>query len=224
MSDFLYEGDAMVYGGEQEPPKEPEAPSPKKTAVHTFFDYVELFVLTMVIILFVTLFLFRHAIVDGDSMYGTLKDGEHLIISDLFYQAKAGDIVVFESEEETGITGPIIKRIIATEGDVVTIYSRSVYVNGVLVQDKEYAYMAGSPTHISDYLTYGELHNCPGQTLDKVGNICYTYTVPEGELFVMGDNRFNSTDSRMFGTIPEDCVLGRVLLRFAPLSEFGGVK
>ena len=225
MSDFLYEGDAMLYqGGDQEPQEEqkPETPPSKNAAVHTFFDFVELFVFTIVIALFATLFLFRHAVVDGDSMYGTLKHQEHLIISDLFYQPEAGDIVVFENKEKTGIEGPIIKRVIATGGDTVTIYSNSVYVNGVLVKDQEYAYMGGNPA-VKDYITYGENNRCIGQTLDANGNICYSYTVPEGEVFLMGDNRFNSTDSRMFGTIPKECILGRVLFRFAPLSEFGGV-
>ena len=226
MSDFMYEGDAMLYGGadadeQKQAPQQP--PSPKKTLAHTLFDYVELVVLTIAIILFATLFLFRHAIVDGDSMNGTLKDQEHLIISDLFYTAKAGDIVVLESQEETGITGPIIKRVIATEGDVVTIYSHSIYVNGVALNEP-YAYLGGSPYHITDYITYGEKHNCPGETVDGSGNICFSYTVGEGEIFVMGDNRFNSTDSRMFGAVSEECVLGRVLLRIAPLSQFGGVN
>lgn len=224
MSDFMYEGDAMQYpGGQQETPPEEQPPVSKQNmVVHTLFDYVELFVVTVAIILFATLFLFRHAIVDGDSMYGTLKNGEHLIISDLFYTPKAGDIVVFESEEETGISGPIIKRVIATEGDVVTIYTNTVYVNGERLTEP-YANLGGSPSNIKDYLTYGELHRCIGQTIDKDGNVCYSYEVGEGELFVMGDNRFNSTDSRKFGTIDEDCVLGRVLIRIAPLSAFGGV-
>jgi len=62
---------------------------------------VELFAITAVVILLVTLFCFRHAVVDGDSMNATLSDKEHLLVYDLFYSPKQGDIIVFESEEES---------------------------------------------------------------------------------------------------------------------------
>ena len=179
----------------------PEKPSePPKTRVQKIFDITELFVLTLAAVLFLLSFVFRHSIVDGDSMNRTLFDGEHLIISDLFYTPDYGDIIVFE-DYSTNLRKPLIKRVIALGGDEVRIDGNSVYVNGELLEE-DYVYM--------------QFNNYGGTNL--------TLTVPEGELFVMGDNRCNSTDSRMFGTIKESTVLGKVILRFSPIQAFGTVK
>ncbi len=84
------------------------------------FDFIELFVFTLVAVMILTTFFFRHSIVEGESMEGTLTEGEHLIISDLFYKPERGDIIVCE-DYETGLFKPIVKRIIAIGGDTVKV-------------------------------------------------------------------------------------------------------
>ena len=171
----------------------------KKEKGSGLFDFVELFVFTLAVVILLLSFVFRHSVVDGDSMQNTLQHGEHLIISDLFYRPDYGDIIVFE-DRSTGYSDPMIKRVIALEGDTVKINSDgSVYVNGVLL-DEDYVYING----------YYNQHPIE-------------YTVPEGEVYVMGDHRNESVDSRdpYVGTISVDAVLGRVLLRVYPLDKFG---
>ncbi len=217
--DYSTFDDQMTGRGEPPEPK-PEPKNVKNIAANTIFDYIELFALTVFFVLIATLFLFRHAVVVGPSMEETLFDGDHLIISDAFYTPAYGDIVVFESFEETGINEPIIKRVIATAGQTVTITKNGVAVDGVPLDESSYAHHGGNLT-IGDYLTYQKQHYTIG--IPNADGTAYTYTVGENEVFVLGDNRFNSTDSRMFGPISIDCILGRVLFRISPISEFGGV-
>ncbi len=200
-------------------------PAPQKdthTVAHTIFDYAELLILTVIFVLFATTFLFRHTVVVGPSMMNTLQNGEHLIISDLFYTPKRGDIVVIESEAETGISSPIIKRIIAVEGDTVEINANGVYLNGNRLDESDYAFLFSPGAAGENYLSYGD--NRYLSSAANADKTVYTYHVGRGEVFVLGDNRFNSTDSRMFGPVSENAILGRVILRLTPFEKFGGVK
>ena len=176
-----------------------QAGEPKgKKLIGNIFDFLELFVFTLAVVVLLLSFFFRHSVVDGDSMLGTLHNGEHLIISDLFYSPSRGDIVVFE-DHSTGFKKPLIKRIIGVGGDEIRISGKKVYLNGELLEE-DYVYVDGYQNDASIVLV-----------------------VPEGELFVMGDHRNESSDSRMFGTISEDAVIGRVVLRFYPFDKFGAV-
>ncbi len=217
-----YQGFDQNMTGETPPAPAPEPDTNnRETAAHTIFDYIELLVLTVFFVLLATTFFFRHAVVVGPSMQNTLEDGEHLIISDLFYSPERGDIVVLESYEETGINEPIIKRVIATEGETVEIRADGVYIDGVHLEEP-YANEQGSPiAALNDYLIYGKRHDVI-DAIDESGTV-FTYHVGEGEVFVLGDNRFNSTDGRTFGPVSEDCILGHVVLRLTPFSKFGGV-
>ena len=174
---------------------------PKKPRKIDFrFDFIELFVFTLVVIMILTTFVFRHSIVDGSSMEGTLQDGDHLIIYDLFYTPKSGDIIVFEDYSTEHIK-PLVKRVIATEGQTVKIdVFGDVYVDGIML-DEDYVYLDG-------YDAITKPLEC---------------TVPEGEVFVMGDHRNSSSDSRSFGTVKVDSILGKAILRFLPFSGFGTI-
>ena len=171
------------------------------------FDFVEMFVFVLLAVMMLTSFFFKHSVVEGDSMLNALEDGDHLIISDLFYTPERGDIVVFE-DYSTILKKAVVKRVIGLPGETVEVKLNDigeyeVYINGEYL-DEEYA--------------YNEVQFTSAGT--------GTWVVPEGEVFVMGDNRFNSTDSRVggVGTIDIDCILGRVLFRFLPFEKFGNVE
>ena len=170
------------------------------------FDFIELFIFSLAAVFIITTFFFRHSVVDGTSMERTLFHGEHIIISDLFYTPERGDIVVCEdySLEDENMRKPIVKRVIAIAGDTVEIDELgNVKVNGALIDESEYLYE--SPEHPKHYEEY-------------------SVTVKEGEVFVMGDHRNVSSDSRRVGPIKEDSILGKVLFRFYPFEKFGKVE
>ena len=187
--------------------------------VDGIFDFIELFVFTLVVVLFVTSFIARHSIVDGDSMLGTLHHGETLIISDLFYEPRVGDIVVVD-DHSTILKKPIIKRVIAVGGDTVRVTKVGIVVNGELL-DEPYVYTDGLPYTYNVYPSDAYLDN---PTLCVEAGVYYEFVVPEGEIFVLGDHRNDSTDSRAIGTVDVDAVLGRVLFRLLPFEVFGKVN
>ncbi len=176
---------------------------PGTRGIDSLFDFVELFIFSLAAVFIITTFFFRHSVVDGSSMERTLFDGEHIIISDLFYKPERGDIIVCE-DYSTELPIPIVKRVIGIAGDRVEIDAAgTVKVNGVTLDESDYVY-------IDPYYPY----DC-----DVVDII-----VPEGEVFVMGDHRNVSSDSRKIGTIKEDSILGKVLFRFYPFDKFGAVE
>ena len=166
----------------------------------TFFDFIELLIISLVAVLILTSFFFRHSKVQGDSMLQTLEDGDHLIISDFMYKPQRGDIVVIE-DYSTGYNIALVKRVIALGGDTVEIREGQVYVNG-------------------------EMLNEPYVYLDNIDRHQYMrpQTVPEGKLFVLGDHRNDSADSRVFGFVDESGVLGKALIRVYPFEKFGVIE
>ena len=166
------------------------------------FDFIELLIFTRAAVFELTSFVYRHSIVDGGSMKNTLQDKEILIISGLFYTPERYDIVVLE-DHSTTLRHPIVKRVIALGGDEVRITNDKIYVNGEPVRD--------------DFVL---IDNCNGIF---EGYTSESFTVPEGQIYVLGDHRDNSTDSRIFGSVPADAVLGKVLFRLYPFDRFGSV-
>ncbi len=183
-----------------------ESAAGRTKAVDGFFDVAEMFIFALAFVLIAMSFFFRHSVVDGGSMEDTLFEGEHLIISDFLYDPKPGDIVVVQdaSKAETYATlaHPIVKRVIAIEGQTVSIrYNGEVYVDGVLLDE----------TYVKN--------DFPDTVCNEV-----SVTVPQGCLFLMGDHRNVSLDSREAGCFREEAVLGKVILRFLPFSRFGTVN
>lgn len=175
---------------------------------HSIFDTVELIAITLAVLLLVTSFLFRLSVVSGGSMSHTLEDGDRLLISDLLYTPKNGDVVVLQMPDE--ITErysqlekgeAIIKRVIAVGGQTVEIKGSIVYVDGQALNE-------------------------PYVLLDKTDSKANMspVTVSDGCVFVMGDHRSNSLDSRFFGEVDADVIIGKVLLRLMPFSSFGSVR
>lgn len=137
--------------------------------------------------------IFNVSIVSGTSMNPTLHDGNLLLLNHLFYEPEYNDIVVFENEER----GLLVKRIIGMPGDTIEIHNSVVYRNGVPLEE--------------DYIHNGYFG--PG---DMTGPV----TVEDGHIFVMGDNRPDSYDSRYngVGQVSEDLILGGAILRVYPFS------
>ncbi len=144
----------------------------------------------------------RPVTVDGISMESTLFDDDRLIISNFFYTPEKGDIVVID--QNTIFEKPIIKRVIAVGGDTIQIdyATGDVYVNEVLLNEP--------------YI-YEKIYPSDKNNIELV--------VPDGHVFVMGDNRNNSDDSRLpqLGTVSHNLILGEVLLRIYPFESFGMV-
>lgn len=183
-----------------------QQPAAKKDLLKNIFEWVELFAVSVAVVMVVLVCLGRHSPVIGQSMNETLQENDLLIISDLFYEPKQGDIVVFESKVTT-YEKPYVKRIIATEGQTIDYdpSTGAVTVDGKLL--------------IEDYVTYkGVERTYYGDTVK------YPFVVPEGHVFVMGDNRWNSSDSRTIGAVDERCIIGRVVCRLFPFDQIGTVE
>lgn len=178
-----------------------EKKDPKKTEGEAL-DWLQCIVSALVAAILIFTFFARTITVVGSSMVPTLEEGNLLIVSKLFYQPKYGDVVVLR--KESFMTDPIVKRVIATEGQTVDIDFEAgvVYVDGVAL-DEPYVNSATNERE----------------------NFTEAVTVPEGCVFVMGDNRNRSTDSRSaaIGCVDTRCIIGRALLRLAPLNQFGRI-
>jgi signal peptidase I len=156
------------------------------------------------IALLVEAFLIQAFWIPSPSMEPTLDVGDRVLVNKLSYKlhdVHRGDVVVFErppgaSTGEDGEIKDLIKRVIAVGGDTIEAREGYVYVNGERIDE--------------DYLE-------PGTPTDNLP----LKTIPDGRVFVMGDNRTNSEDSRVFGPIGEDAIVGRAFIRVLPVTDIG---
>ena len=197
-----------------------EINAPKKkqgSFLSELFDYFELFIISACCVLILFSFFTRICRVSGDSMLNTLYNNEMLIVSDVLYTPERGDIIVFHQtgNDPGDLNEPVVKRVIATEGEwidievgskglIVTIYDSNKENPQVLQED------------YANYFKGVGYYNYTG----------YPVQVPEGSIFVMGDNRGNSLDSRSdsIGFVDVRRVLGKVVCRVLPLDKFGTVN
>ncbi len=178
--------------------------SPQEQTKHTgvlenVYDWVEITVLALVLVGLLFAFFIRIVGVDGGSMNDTLAHGDRLILTKAFYSPQRGDIVVVRRENDT----PLIKRVIAVGGDTIEIDPNdfTVILNGKKLNEP--------------YVHY------PTLLFDMTGPV----TVPDGYVFIMGDHRDNSHDSRKndIGLVSADRILGKAVWRLTPFSTFGGL-
>lgn len=168
------------------------------------YDWIQSIISALIICIVLFLFLFRIMDVSGSSMVPTLEDGNKMLVSNLFYKPKPGDVVIFKTDDYDPDKA-LVKRVIATEGMVVNIDFDEgvVYVNDQPIQEDYIAEI----TRIKE---------------DFMG----PWTVPKGCVFVMGDNRNKSTDSRdkRIGNVDEREIIGRAYAVIYPLSEWKWIK
>lgn len=177
-----------------------------QTVKLNLYFWLQALILALVTLILVFTFVGRAIAVDGESMLPTLKDKDMMIVHSIGYTPRQGDVVVLTKNSFRDGKSPIVKRVIATGGQVVDIdYAKNaVYVDGVKLDEP--------------YL--GEAMVYPGP--DSATHI----EVPEGSICVLGDNRNNSTDSRraIIGTVDERCVLGRAVLVLFPFQDMGVIR
>lgn len=198
------------------------------------FEWFYTIVIAFVIVFAIKTFLFDIVKVDGESMYPNLHHADRLIVQRLMYEPKQGDIIILDSSYKrreayydhiADTTGKVysdlgkffdyfsldeslkkryyVKRIIALPGQTVDIKGGSVYVDGEILDEPYYR----GKTHITDV------------------SVEYPVTVEEGHVFVMGDNRSNSTDSRAssLGQVPFEAIMGGATFRIFPFTAFGTI-
>lgn len=173
--------------------------APSKTLI-SVFEWVSAAIVAIIVVAVIFSAFFRTVNVDGDSMTNTLQNGDRLLISGFFYSPYYGDIVVVRRVDDT----PLIKRVIGLPGDTIYVNPADgmVYRNDVALEEPYI--LPASP-------------DCPTPPKGVVAKV----TVPEGKVYVLGDNRGGSLDSRLLGCQPIENVVGRVIVRISP--DFGKV-
>lgn len=174
-------------------------------ALSSILSIVGMIAFIFVLSVLLRTFVFQPYEIPSSSMEDTIMTGDMVFSEKISYyvrQPEQGDVVTFEDPEVAGRT--LIKRVVATGGQTVTLADGHVYVDGVMADESH---------------TKGQSYPLEMQARDA--NVVYPYTVPAGYVWVMGDNRENSLDSRYFGAIPVSSITGRGMLIYWPFNDFG---
>ncbi len=196
-------GEQTAYTNPDIPAKETASEKPDATRVSGIFEWYDSLIFALVVIVLLFVFVVRIITVSGSSMVPTLLGGDRIAVQSFFYTPQRGDVIVVDGYSSYG--DPLVKRIIAVGGDTLDIdfMTGQVTVNGSVLDEP---YISAPTTNGYD--------------------VEFPLTVPDGCVFLMGDNRPGSLDSRSseVGFIDERDILGKALLRVAPFSRFGEIK
>lgn len=181
---------------------------PRERFCRSLFDWLETIVTAIVLVAVIFTFCVRIITVEGGSMKPTYHQGDRVLVSDLAGEIQRGDVVIIVNT----LDEPIIKRVVALEGETVDFdpVASEVVVNG--------APLPGAVFGLENGIT--RLPDAPEQIME------FPQVVPEGCVFVLGDNRGNSTDSRYIevGMVDKRNILGKVILDVYPFSGLGFLK
>ncbi|GAE93629.1 signal peptidase I [Gracilibacillus boraciitolerans JCM 21714] len=170
----------------------------------SIWPIVRIVVFALLLAVFFRSYLFASYVVNGKSMEPTLHDGNLLMVNKMIYDLKAidrFDVIVFHANEKEDY----VKRVIGQPGDHIAYKDDVLYINGEEVEE----------SYLAQYRIPGEILT-EDFTLEEVTN---EKVVPEGKLFVLGDNRKKSYDSREIGFVDQETVVGKVDIRYWPMSE-----
>lgn len=173
----------------------------KKNAKKELLDWIISIVAALAIAFLVREYVFTIVRVDGPSMQPTLEDSDILFVNRFMYEPENGDVIIFHPRTNTDVA--YVKRVIAVEGQEVDIDPRegTVYVDGVALEE--------------DYI------KAPLKSAGTQNK--YPMVIPADHVFVLGDNRNNSTDSRDLGAVSHKSIMGKVIFRILPFDEFGSI-
>jgi signal peptidase I len=185
----------------------------QRPALGCVLEIVETLALTLLIFFVIQNFVAQPYKVQMQSMEHTLEPEQYVLVDKItpkFDTYKRGDIVVFTPPKDWPEANgtPYIKRVIGVGGETVDIHDGAVYINGVKLNEP--------------YLYSETVGGTPQPTV--ADQDLHSWTIPKGELFLMGDHRANSADSRAFGPVAVDAVIGRAWLRYWPIGTFGIIQ
>ncbi|MDW3218408.1 MAG: signal peptidase I [Acidimicrobiales bacterium] len=191
---------------------EPESSGKLNGQIRTLTEWVVVAIGALAVALLIKAFLLQAFYIPSPSMDPTLRNDDRVLVNKLSYRlgdVERGDIIVFERPEDVpSDTDDFIKRAIGLPGEVVTFSDGAVFIDG----------RALSEDYVGEHLTTND-RLIPG--CDNAPAVADSCLVPEGHVFVMGDNRDASLDSRSFGPIDEDTIVGRAFLKVWPLGDIG---
>lgn len=170
-----------------------------KNAAQNFWDIIKFAVIALVIVIPIRMFIAQPFVVSGESMFPTFNDGEYLIVDEISYNLGTphrGDVVVFRYPNDPKRF--FIKRIIGLPNEEIEINNGQIIIKN---KEKPNGFILDESYINEPFFTTG------------------TYKTGDGEYFVLGDNRNRSSDSRFWGMLPEDMLIGRAYLRLLPLKN-----
>lgn len=175
----------------------------KRARQLSFLEWCEALILGWIIVAVIFSFLFRVILVSGSSMVPTLHDGDRLLVQAVNYTPQRGDVIIVDGYIDYG--KPLVKRIIAMEGDTVDIdfATGDVSVNGEILDEPYIAELTTTP-----------------------GDVIFPITLGKDQVFVMGDNRNHSSDSRTssIGCLDRRVILGKAIFRMTPFDKMGRIQ
>lgn len=173
----------------------------------TFFDWIKAVAVAVIIVYAIQTFLFANYVVHGQSMMPTIHDGNRVIVNKIDYdfgKPKRFQLIVFHYSKHEDF----IKRVIGLPGDTLHYKNDVLYVNGKAMKEP---YLKPYKDRLNSGLLTKNF-----SLKEKTGHL----TVPKGHVFVLGDNRRNSYDSRYFGFVPINKIVGKVDVRYWPFDTF----